>query len=367
MIPASDQFKAALTASHVALTRAVVLNPQPDKTYKEGETLAIASGSLSVDGTRNIWRQANLVLAPASPFLLDPLDQINGSTRLRVDRGIRMFDGYEEWVTVAVLQVQEASRGLNQGTLQVQAYDLGSLVQDFEVKVWNPITTQRTAMTSVEAIKYLVEEAMWDAPVWLVDAGIDESIVPPEGTTFTGNRWTVINALAKSLGAIVNAEYDGSWRIRKVDTTVTPFTVVEGDGGVLVDRTLKQSRREMFNAVTVTWEGPSASGTVFVVDADPSSPTFWDGPWGKKTAPTQRLDTVTTEQQAIDAAYALLDQYKGKARQIDFKSVHNPLIEPFDVIQVSGDLREAPEQHVMDAIQYPLMGGEMSAETRQVQ
>ena len=367
MIPASDQFIAALTASHVALTRAVILNPQPDKTYMEGDTLAIASGSLSVDGTRNVWRQANLVLAPASPFLLDPLDQIDGSTRLRIDRGIRMFDGYEEWVTIAVLQVQEASRGLNQGTLQVQAYDLGSLVQDFEVKVWNPVTTQRTAMTSVEAIKYLVEEAMWDAPVWQVDAGIDTSITPPEGTTFTGNRWTVINTLAKSLGAVVNAEYDSSWRIRKVENAVTPFTVVEGDGGVLVDRTLKQSRREMFNAVTVTWEGPSASGTVFVVDADPSSPTFWDGPWGKKTAPTQRLDTVTTEEQAIDAAYALLDQYKGKARQIDFKSVHNPLVEPFDVIQVSGDLRESPEQHVMDAIQYPLMGGEMSAETRQVQ
>ena len=141
---------------------------------------------------------------------------------------------------------------------------------------------------------------------------------------------------------------------------------------MLVDRTVKQSRREMFNAVTVTWEGPSASGTVFVVDSDPNSPTYWDGPWGKKTAPTQRLDTVTTEEQAIDAAYALLDQYKGKARQIDFKSVHNPLIEPFDVVTVSsypqgGSRAALSEEHVMDAVQYPLMGGEMTAETRQVQ
>ena len=111
---------------------------------------------------------------------------------------------------------------------------------------------------------------------------------------------------------------------------------------------------------------------MFVVDSDPNSPTYWDGPWGKKTVPTQRLDTVTTEEQAIDAAYALLDQYKGKARQIDFKSVHNLLIEPFDVVTVSsypqgGSRAALSEEHVMDAVQYPLMGGVMTAETRQVQ
>ena len=146
MIPASANFQEALRGSHVALTRAVVLNPQSDNTYAPGDELAIASGSLSVDGTRNIWRQANLVLAPSSPFLLDPLDQIDGSTRLRIDRGIRMFNGLEEWVTVATLQVQEAMRGLNDGTLKVQAYDLGSLVQDYDVPVWNPLTTTRTPM-----------------------------------------------------------------------------------------------------------------------------------------------------------------------------------------------------------------------------
>ena len=142
-----------------------------------------------------------------------------------IDRGIRMFNGLEEWVTIATLQVQEASRGLNEGTLRVQAYDLGSLVQDFEVKIWNPVTTTRSPMTSVEAIQYLVGEAMWDTPTWVVDDGIDTSITPPEGTTFTGNRWTVINNLAKSLGAVVNAEYDGSWRIRKVTPEASLFAV----------------------------------------------------------------------------------------------------------------------------------------------
>lgn len=376
MIPASPEFKKALTASHVALTRAVVLNPQADGTYAEGVTLAIASGGLSIDGSRNVWRQGNFVLAPASPFLLDPLDDIDGSTRLRIDRGIRMFQGFEEWVTIAVLQVQQASRSLNQGTLSVSAYDLGSAVQDYPVAVWSPINENYTTMTSVEAIKYLVDEAMWDAEViWTVDPEIDLTATPPEGTTFTGNRWTIINSLANSLGAIAHADYDGTWRLRKVvnqTPTLRAMEVVEGGGGVLVDRTISKSRREMFNAVQITWETPTISGTVFVVDSDPASPTYWDGPWGKKTAPTQKLDTITTEEQAIDAAYALLETYKGRARKIDFRSVHNPLIEPFDVIAVSeaeivGGLRQLTmQEHILDAIEYPLAGGEMAADTREV-
>lgn len=381
MIPASDEFKAALRSSHVALTRAVVLEPQSDNTYSEGETLAVASGNLNIDGTRNIWRQGSFVLAPASPFLLDPLDQIDGSTRLRIDRGIRMFNGLEEWVTIATLQVQQASRSLDEGTLRVDAYDLGSSVQDYDVKVWNPTAdsvvsllgkTAGTELTNVEAIQYLVAEAQWDTPIWTIDDDVDTEAIPPVGTTFTGNRWTAINNLAKAIGCIVNAEYDGTWRIRQNDTAPAVMSVVEGTpDGVLVERTLKQSRREMFNGVTVTWETPTTSGTVFVVDSDPNSTTYWDGPWGRRTAPAQRLDTVTTEEQAIDAAYALLEQYRGRQSQIDFRSVHNPLLEPFDIVSVnqyepSGRTAGVTEDHVMDAIQYPLMGGEMSGETRQL-
>jgi hypothetical protein len=105
MITASNNFKAALTASHVALTRAIILNPQRDGTYTEGDTLAITSSSLSIEDTKNIWRRGNFVLAPATPFLLDPLDNIDGSTQSRIDQGIRMFQGFEEWVTAVVPQV----------------------------------------------------------------------------------------------------------------------------------------------------------------------------------------------------------------------------------------------------------------------
>ena len=91
MIPASPEYQAALKLSHVAETRAVILKPTADNTYEDGETLLVQGGNLTIDGTRNIWRTGSLNLAPDNVFFTDPLDQVTGATRLRIDRGIRMF------------------------------------------------------------------------------------------------------------------------------------------------------------------------------------------------------------------------------------------------------------------------------------
>lgn len=370
MIPASPAYKAALRSSHVAETRAVIMNPTENNTYVDGETLLVQGGSLSIDGTRNIWRTGNLNLAPDSVFYTDPLDQITGATRLRIDRGIRMFSGFVEWVTIATVQVQQATRSLNQGTLSVQVSDLGCLVQDYSLQLWQPQEPDTdNPLTLVAAIQQVVEEAMWETPVWKIDGAVDVDMLVPDFTVFEGDRWTVINKLAKSLGAMVYADYEGAWNIRMVidPARVTDFRAEVGTEGILVNRSTNATRRECFNGVRVTWETPEGSGTVFVYDNNPASPTYWDGPWGRKTAPEQRLDTVTTLEQATIAAYSILDGYKGMSQQIDLVSIHDPLIEPFDVLTVRGtSLKGAPEAHVMDAISYPLSGGEMGAKTRQV-
>ena len=368
MIPASPEYQAALKLSHVAETRAVILKPTAENTYEDGETLLVQGGNLTIDGTRNIWRTGSLNLAPDNVFFTDPLDQVTGATRLRIDRGIRMFSGFVEWVTIATVQVQQATRSLNQGTLAVQVSDLGCLVQDYSLQLWQPQIDEEP-ITIVAAIQQVVEEAMWETPVWKIDGAVDSTMLIPDFTVFEGDRWTVINKLAKSLGAMVYADYEGAWTIRMVldPARVTNFQAIEGTNGILVNRSTNATRRECYNGVRVTWETPEGSGSVFVVDSNPESPTYWDGPWGRKTAPEQRLDTVTTEAQATIAAYSILDGYKGMSQQIDLVSVHDPLIEPFDVLTVRGaSLKGAPEAHVMDSIAYPLSGGQMGAKTRQV-
>jgi hypothetical protein len=367
MITASAKYQAALTGSHTALARAVVLTPESNNTYSESATLAISSGNLTIDGRRNVWRQATIKVVPAQQEVLDPLRLITPDARLKIQRGIRFLDGSEEWVTVATLQVQEARESLNAAGLEVVAYDPGSAISDYNlVTPYAPLDISNNPLTTVDAIKDLVDIAVWDSITWTVDAGIDLAAVPPAGTVFTGSRWDAVTNLAKSLGAIVHARADGEWRIRKVDAGPhTPVaTVKSGSNGVLVSTDIVRSRREQFNAVPLRWESPSGGGLVFLVDNDSNSPTFWNGPFGRKPASEQRVDTVSTEQQAIDAATTMLEEFKGYVSSVSFSMVHNPLLEPFDHILVEVD--GVMEDHHIDSINYPLAGGVMSLETRKV-
>jgi hypothetical protein len=358
-----------LRHSHTALSRAQVLQPTSDNSYEVTDTLAVSSGTLTLDGRRNIWRQSNFELAPAVTNDLSPLEAITESTRIRLQRGIRFIDGTEEWVTIATLSVQSAEQNLGQGTLKVSAYDPSSVIDDYRlITPYAPIGTDQKPLTTVEAIKDLVDIALWEKAVWHIDDSIDTTVKPADGTVFTGARWDAINNLAKSLSAIVHVDALGEWHLQKINNG--PYMPVDevksGVDGVLIGGSSSKDRREMFNAVPLRWEGPTGGGLVFLVDKDPASPTFWDGPFGRRPAPEQSVDTVTTEEQAISAAEALLAQYRGFTATVKFQSLHNPLLEPLDVIEVQvGSLLH--EIHVIDAISYPLAGGAMSCSTRAVQ
>lgn len=370
MISASPLFREMLRTSHTALSRAQVWQPTSDNSYVYEKTLAISGGSLTSDGRRNIWRQANLVLAPANGFDLGVFDSVTNQCRLVVQRGIRFFDGSEEWVTIATLTVQSSERHLGDGTLRVTAYDPSSCIDDFTlVTPYAPLDKEQRKLTTVQAIQDLVDIALWETAVWHVGEGVDTAVFPADGTVFTGSRWDAVNNLAKSLSAQVHVDPVGEWHLDLIQTdnwsAVDTFTT--GENGVLIDGISARDRRDLYNAVPLRWEGPNVGGLVFVVDADPASPTYWDGPFGRKPSSEQKVDTVTTEAQAIDAAKALLAQYKGFTATVKFTSLHNPLLEPGDVIEVIVPDYGLHELHVVDAINYQLAAGSMQVETRAVQ
>lgn len=370
MINASSKFKDALHYSHIALTRAILLTPTEKNTYVEAGEFAVAAGNLTIDGRRNIRRQGSLTLAPASGFDLSVFNAVTDDTRLRIDRGIRFIDGTTEWVTTATLAVQSSTRSLRDGTLRISAYDPSSCIDDYTlITPYAPIGPDQQPLTTVEAIKDLVDIALWETAVWHVGAGIDTAVKPQAGTVFTGSRWEAINNLAKSLSAQVFVDQLGEWHLERIQTGgwVACEVLATGPGGVLVDGTTAQDRRDLYNAVPLRWEGPTGGGLVFMVDADPKSPTYWNGPFGRKPSSEQRVETVTTEAQAIDAAKALLAQFKGFTATVEFTSLHNPLLEPGDVVEIKVPDRSLHQLHVIDAINYNLVGGSMSAETRAVQ
>ena len=362
VIPASQKFKDALAHSHTSLSRVVVMQPNAAHGYDDTDTLEITQGTVSLDGNRNIRRQATLTVAPASGFDLAPLEKITERSRLRVEKGIRFLDGSEEWVTVGVFAVQSAAQTLGTGTLSVSAYDPSSCIDDYAI-----LSDYIPSRTVVEEIQYLVDEALWETATWTVDAGIDITVKPADGTVLSGSRWTAINTLAKSLGAQVFCTNTGAWRLAKVDTTFQTIAaqVHTGDGGVLIGGSSAKNRQDLFNAVVVRWDDPEGGGVVIQTDDDPASPTYWDGPFGKRPAQEQNVRTINTQQQAQEAASALLAEKKGFQATVDFQTLYNPLLEPGDCldVKVGGVLHQI---HVIDSISLSLTSGAMTSKTRAV-
>lgn len=380
MLTASDKFLAALRASHTPLVRAGVYLPDSSGVYTFAGYLGIESGSLELASRRNIRRQASLRVASLASTLdadyitsFDTRDYLEAlttqSAEITVEWGLRYPDLTEEWVTLARLRVEESTRSANSQMLDITAaYDGGSRVADFSlVTPYAPYNTSGTKLTYVAAIQDLVNVAYPSAatPTWSIHPSIDTVSKPPDNTAFSGDRWSAINTLAQAINANVIVRADGSWAIVPATIDRDPvWSIDHGDTGVLVDETTAFSRREQYNAVAIRWEAANGGGGLaFVVDADPESPTYYDGPFGKKPRPEETLSTVTTSAQAIAAATTILQQYTGFTRSVSVQSVHNPLLEPDDVVGLYLPDGSA-ERHIIDSMSIPLGRGTMQMETR---
>lgn len=350
MIAASQQFVNALAFSHKTLTRVTV----------DGEELPVISGSLSLDRSRNVRRTASLRLArdPANP---GPFDALNTSSRLIIEKGVEFLNRSVEYAVIARLVIQDITSYQKKCFADIVAADDGQRVDDLPVVFpWSPTTTY------VAAIQSLVEEALPEAPEWSVEDGVPTTAVPSGLIVSPGtSRWSAIGDFATAIGVEVFVRPDGVWQIQRLDYAAeTPaFNLHYGAGGVLIDTHRRVSRRDIFNGVALEWGTSEVpGGIVLVTDDDPTSPTYWDGPWGKRPTPTAKI-AVETEALAIAAAQAQLSVKKGAQQGLNFASVYNPLLEPGDwgyIEQRDGLLHT----HSLDTINLDVAKAAMSGDTR---
>lgn len=381
MLESSDKFLSHLRSSHQRLQRGRIWLPDEDGIYQDMGTVGIAEGSLSIDGTRDIRRQATLKVSSLLSTLVDLNDTAAArdffesltanSAEIDIELGIRYPDMSEEWINVARLRIEESTLDSVAAALNITAaYDAGTRVSDFGILLpWGPYTPEGVKLTYLQAIKTLVDASYPSAhpPTWIIDPAVDAVALPPDGTAVTGSRWTAIKNFAQAINVEVYADHMGRWVIEPINEAVGHvWSVTSGEDGVLVGETTTFSRREQYNAVGIRWESPTgSSGLVYVVDNDPKSPTYYDGPFGRKPRPEETNQSITEEQQAIDAAWALLAKTKGKTRGIDLTILHNPLLVPGDVLGVYFPDGTA-ERHVIDVITLPLgsSGASMALQTR---
>jgi hypothetical protein len=350
MWPLSTAARIALTQSHGMTARATIYNPLagvlPD--------LPIAGGQVDADATSQVRRSATLLVDPhywpASPTdLLAPF-----GSEATIDYGIVLADGNIEWVPLGRFSLDDTSRTRPpSGSAEITVKLVDRSARVAEDRLDAPTQTVSGA-TVVAEIRRLIQDTLGVA-VDVIDNTGSTQIAPV--TEIDRDRWADgVEVLADAIGAEVFFDRLGSGVIRPQPTLAdTPvWLVTVGEDSMLLTAKDRLTRDGVYNRVIAAGQRTDGSTPVFalVSDTDPLSPTYYGGPFGKKSRYFSS-SLLTTVPQCTTAATALLNRATGLGVQIEMEQLVNPALEPGDVIGVLQD-DGTVTTHIVDKVPIPL-------------
>lgn len=375
MFAVSTKFLAAVTGSHGLSIRAVLCNPP----YQEGvnptgRTLALIGGQVNLDGTAQIRGSADVVLAErfGNYAAANPgIELLPYGATIFLSRGVIYGNGNIERVPLGYYRINTVEQdAAPKGSVHITGQDRMAGIID--AKIITPLqypaaTTRGAVVTALVQDVYPTATVDWDNGS---GTAIGSAIITSD------DRFDVIDQIVKAAGKIWYWDYRGHLVIKDLPSSTTPvWTVAAGAGGVLTGISRSVARENVFNAVVAT--GEAADDTLPVIgyayDLNPASPTYWNGPYGHVPAPLYNSPLLVTQADADRAAAAQLAAQIGMPLVVDFSTVPNPALEPFDAVRVNYplDLMANPhrrtEVHVLTQLGIPLApDGAMMANTRAV-
>ncbi|MFF3998512.1 DUF5047 domain-containing protein [Streptomyces cyaneofuscatus] len=327
MYPVSDRFLSRLAENHDPVTQVVLFATDGTTT-----TIEHTGGSVSVDRGQAIRRTCTVTSADVSLIPLTPVDQLaTYGARLRIARGVTYGDGSQETVPLGVFRLDEVDGDPSDGPVTLTGKSLECIVSDDKFR-----TPYQATGTVVGAITALITRSIPDADIisQIVDAPIG-----PRAWDIDGDPWEACRDVAATAGAEVYVNADGVFIIAVFPSllSVDPVWAVEaGEGGVYISATRSMTSANVFNGVIARGEDAGAATApvqALVVDDDPGSPTYWDGPFGHRPT-TYSSSTLTTVDACTGAARLKLLSAKAANTGGDLSAMPNPALEPGDVIRV---------------------------------
>jgi hypothetical protein len=209
------------------------------------------------------------------------------------------------------------------------------------------------AQTVQEAIKLLINDrwgqgkkSVFGQPQFDFAGVADHPLAKPVimgsntiSTTGSNSPWTDIVGLAAALGAELYIDATGAFTLRPLPdpNTIQPvWDYFDGDGGMLTKATRKLDSSKAVNYVIATGENTGNKTPLLAkaVDADPSSPTYYQGEFGRVVGREPGRKRLTTQAQVQNAADQYLNWFVGGDEQVDIEGVVNPALDTGDVIRV---------------------------------
>jgi hypothetical protein len=344
----SDAFKAAVTGAHTLATRCDLL--VGGQLTISGLPLAESAGSVTLDRTAAVRGRCGVTIAapdliPRTPF--DPITPFGAE--LQVWRGVLLSTG-PELVSLGVFPIQDLTTDETAATMQLNLLDRAQRVIDagFETTEVIPAGTPVP-----DAIAELISNGVPGLQFRFVGSDVVTPLLVYDTST-SSDRWAAAQALAASIGCDLYFDGVGACTLVPIpDPSSGPVAnLVDGAGGVVVSLSKKWDRAPAYNAVIGTSSGTGTPIGAVARDLDPTSPSYYYGPFGKK--PTAYQAAFTSQDQAQTAVDGKLRQGLGVAQSLDLTAVPNPALEPGDIVAVRRTLIGVDEVDVLDATTIPL-------------
>jgi hypothetical protein len=319
--------------------------------------IPVFGGSITANLTHRVTRSGTFMLGEEWWPGTDPNALLTPyRTVANIRAGIRYGDGTEELFDVITGRTGDVQRNPD-GSVSVRVDDLAADV--IGVRFEQPRNSDNVTITA--EIRRLIAEALPSATFGTND--VTDAATPV--LTWDEDRGKALDDLASALGARWYALGNGDFVVRLLpyDVGTVVQTVSDQRGGLLVTGAPSITRDGAANSVTVIVERFDG-GTPFSVtarDESPTSPTRWDGPFGRVTKPI-KVQTPLTQGQAMTLARAELNAATALSSNWAVTMVPDYTLEPGDTVRLIS--RGDNEVQLIDEITYPLGPATMSLRTR---
>jgi hypothetical protein len=357
MYPVTDRFLPRLAESHAPITQVKLFLTNGDVVDLEH-----TGGSVTVDRSQAIRRTCTVTVADPSLIPRTPSDQLaTYGARLRIARGVEYGNPNDtELVPLGVFRLDSVDGDVTEGPVTLQGKGLEAVVADD--KFTEPYKASGTVVGAVTA---LIQRSLPTADVisLIVDQPIGSRVFDVEA-----DPWAGAQEVAAAAGAEVYANADGVFVIATLPDllTTTPVWAVEAtEGGVYISGNRAMSSDGVHNGVLARGENTSENVppiSYLAVDTDPTSPTYWSGPYGRRPM-FYSSSTLTTTNACAQAANLKLAAARAPNASGDISALPNPALEPGDVIRVTHE-DGSRELHQVASFSVPLdLGGDFPIST----
>jgi hypothetical protein len=357
MYPVSPRFLPRLAEDHRPLTEVKLF-----LTTGQVVDLEHTGGSVTVDRAQAIRRTCTVTVADPSLIPRTPSDQLaTYGAQLRISRGVEYGNPNDtELVPLGVFRLDSVDGDVSEGPVTLQGKGLEAVVADDRFTA-----PYKVSGTVVGAVTALIQRSLPTADVisLIVDQPIGSRVFDVEA-----DPWAGAQEVAAAAGAEVYANADGVFVISTLPDllTATPVWAVEAtEGGVYVSGNRAMSSDGVYNGVLARGENTSENAppvSYLAIDSDPTSPTYWSGPYGHRPM-FYSSSTLTTTNACAQAANLKLAAARAPNASGDISALPNPALEPGDVIRVTHE-DGSRELHQVASFSVPLdIGGDFPIST----